>query len=45
VIADTDGYQIVLNHEQAIASRDSVLRRYRIPAYHSKGLFDKKAEK
>ncbi len=45
VIADTDGYQIVLNHEKAVASRDSVLRRYRIPAYHSKGLFDKKTEK
>ena len=41
VVADSDGYQIILNHEQAIASRDSILNRYRIPAYHSKDLFKK----
>jgi len=44
VIADTEGYQIVINHEQALASRDSILKRYRIPAYHSKDLFEEKPE-
>jgi len=44
VVADSDGYKIILNHEQALASRDSILQRYRIPAYHSKDLFKKMAE-
>ncbi|MCL4111502.1 UNVERIFIED_CONTAM: hypothetical protein GTU68_002286 [Idotea baltica] len=39
VISDGDGYKIVLNHEQAIKSRDEILQRYRIPNYHSKDLF------
>lgn len=44
VIADEDGYQIILNHEKAIASRDSILQRYRLPAYHSKDLFKSDAK-
>ena len=39
VIADEDGYKIVINHQQALSSRDAILQRYRIPSYHSKGLF------
>lgn len=44
VIADKDGYQIVLNHKQAIDTRDSILQRYRLPAYHSKDLLKDKLE-
>jgi len=40
-LADEDGSQMVLNHKDAIETRDSVLNAYRVPAYHSKGLFDK----
>jgi len=40
-IADKDGFQMVLNHEQAIQTRDSILSAYRVPAYHSQGLFEK----
>lgn len=40
VIADKDGYQIIINHDAAISSRDTILQRYRLPAYHSKGLFE-----
>ena len=41
VISDKDGYKIVLNHEQALQSRDEIIQRYRIPHYHSKDLFKK----
>ena len=44
VISDRDGYQIIINHEKAIESRDSILSRYRLPAYHSKDLFKEKPE-
>lgn len=40
-LADEDGFQMVLNHKEAIETRDSVLNAYRVPAYHSKGLLDK----
>jgi hypothetical protein len=41
VISDKDGYKVVLNHQQAIESRDEIIQRYRIPNYHSKDLFKK----
>ncbi len=41
VISDKDGYKIVLNHQQALDSRDEIIQRYRIQAYHSKDLFKK----
>ncbi len=41
VISDKDGYKIVLNHQQALESRDEISQRYRIPHYHSKDLFEK----
>lgn len=41
VFSDKDGYKIVLNHQQALESRDEIIQRYRIPNYHSKDLFKK----
>jgi len=41
VITDKDGYKVVLNHKQAVKSRDEILQRYRISNYHSKDLFKK----
>lgn len=38
--ADKNGYQMVLEHELALGSRDLILEAYRVPDYHSKGLFD-----
>ncbi|MGH1540011.1 MAG: S1C family serine protease [Arenicella sp.] len=40
IISDKDGYQLAINHQQAISSRDAILKRYRIPTHHSKGLFE-----
>lgn len=37
-IGDEDGYQMILDHQQAIDSRDMVLQRYRVPNYHSKSV-------
>lgn len=39
MLSDKDGYKIVINHQQALDSRDEILARYRIPNYHSKDLF------
>jgi len=39
LITDKDGYKIVVNHQQALDSRDEIMTRYRIPNYHSKDLF------
>ncbi len=39
VIKDKKGYSMVLDHKLAIESRDSILQTYRVPNYHSKGLF------
>ncbi len=40
VMENKNGYQLVINHEQAIASESEILSRYRIPAAHSADLFD-----
>jgi S1-C subfamily serine protease len=40
VLTDESGFQMVINHELAISSRDEILGAYRIPSYFSKGLFD-----
>ncbi len=37
-IGDDDGYQMILDHDKAIASRDLVLQRYRVPNHHSKSV-------
>lgn len=39
VITDKNGYQMVIEHDKAISTREQVLKRYRIPQYHSAGLF------
>lgn len=33
------GYQIVIEHQQALESEQAILQQYRIPAPHSEGLF------
>ena len=40
VLENSNGYQMVINHESAIASEQQILTQYRIPAAHSVGLFD-----
>ena len=39
VFENNNGYQMVINHEEALASADQILSRYRIPAGHSENLF------
>lgn len=39
VMENTNGYQLVINHAEAIASEANILARYRIPAAHSADLF------
>ena len=40
VFKNKNGYQMVINHEEAVASENSILSQYRIPAAYSQGLFD-----
>ena len=40
VMENKNGYQLVINHEQAAASEAVILARYQIPAAHSADLFD-----
>jgi S1-C subfamily serine protease len=39
VMENKNGYQLVINHQQAIDSESEILTRYRIPAAHSANLF------
>ena len=39
VFENDNGYQMVINHAEALASQAEILQRYRIPAPHSDGLF------
>ena len=39
VFENNNGYQMVINHSDAIASESEILARYRIPAPYSNGLF------
>lgn len=39
VLENSNGYQLVINHDAAVASEAEILARYRIPAAHSAGLF------
>ena len=39
VFENENGYQMVINHEEAIASEQDILDQYRIPAPYSVGLF------
>ena len=40
VFQNKNGYQMIINHEEAIATEKTVLSQYRIPAAYSQGLFD-----
>ena len=40
VLENSTGYQLVINHQAAIASEAEILSRYRIPAAYSAGLFE-----
>ena len=40
VMENMNGYQMVINHESAIASEADILTQYRIPAPYSVGLFE-----
>jgi hypothetical protein len=40
VFRGESGYQVVVNHEQAVASEATILNQYRIPSAVSDGLFD-----
>ena len=39
VFENKNGYQMVINHSDAIKSEQSILNQYRIPSAHSPGLF------
>jgi len=39
IFANSNGYQMVINHAEALASEAEILARYRIPAAYSAGLF------
>lgn len=40
VFENSNGYQMVINHAEALASEEQILNRYRIPSAHSLGLFE-----
>lgn len=39
VLENSNGYQMIINHDAAIQSEAEILNQYRIPAAHSVGLF------
>lgn len=38
---DKNGYQIVINHQEAMKTEADILKLYKVPARHSVGLFEK----
>lgn len=40
VFRNSSGYQVVIDHDQAMATEASILNQYRVPTAHSEGLFD-----
>ena len=40
VLENSNGYQMVINHTEAMNRESEILTRYRIPASYSPGLFD-----
>ena len=40
VFENSNGYQMVINHQAAVASESEILSLYRIPVAYSEGLFD-----
>ncbi|TQV77654.1 serine protease [Exilibacterium tricleocarpae] len=43
IFKDDDGYQLVIDHQQALAAEPEILELYRIPGSHSVGLFEQQA--
>ncbi len=39
IFKDAEGYQMVINHDQALATNQTVLERYAVPSNHSPNLF------
>ena len=39
VLENDNGYQMVINHQDALDSEDEILNRYRVPSAYSQGLF------
>lgn len=39
VLENDNGYQMVINHSEAVASEQEILSRYRVPSAYSQGLF------
>lgn len=44
VFENKNGYQMIINHEEAVNTEDAVLKQYRIPEPFSDGLFDSKQD-
>jgi hypothetical protein len=40
VFKNKSGYQIVIDHQEALASEASILQQYRIPSSYSEGLLE-----
>lgn len=40
VLENDNGYQMVIEHAEAMESREQILQRYRIPSVSSPGLFE-----
>ena len=40
VFRNENGYQMVIDHEEALASEEQIMARYRIPSAYSNGLLD-----
>ncbi|MCY3566695.1 MAG: protease, partial [Gammaproteobacteria bacterium] len=43
VFRNENGYQMVIDHEEALASEEQILARYRIPSAYSNGLLDEQS--
>lgn len=41
IFKDDDGYQLVMDHRQALATEADILELYRVPSSHSLGLFER----
>jgi hypothetical protein len=41
VFENDNGYQMVINHREALESEQAVLSQYRIPSAYSNGLIDR----
>ena len=44
IFENKNGYQMIINHKEAVNTEDAVLSQYRVPQSFSEGLFDSKQE-